>query len=112
MGDAKRKDDAASEIDALKDAVLGAATPEERVRAMKELLEKDTGAFLCSHCGAIRPNYGFNGQRAMLPGMGQVDYVTIFCGECRKLLHIQILNVQPVIAGAGAMPSSFGRTRH
>lgn len=59
----------------------------------------DPGAFRCPHCGAWRPGYGFNGQHATMPGMGLVDYVTMYCGECRVIVQVQILAMDP--AGVG-----------
>jgi hypothetical protein len=61
----------------------------------------DPGAFRCPHCGAWRPAYGFNGQHATMPGMGLVDYVTMYCGECKVIIQVQILALDPAVAGGG-----------
>ena len=61
----------------------------------------DPNAFRCPHCGAWRPGYGFNGQHATMPGMGLVDYVTMYCGECRVIIQVQILALDPAGAARG-----------
>ena len=71
----------------------------------------EPNSFRCPFCGAWRPPYGFNGQRATLPGMGIVDYITIYCVECKVLLQIQVLDINSGLAG-GLPPGFDPRRRH
>ena len=64
--------------------------------------EPDAMAFRCPHCGAWRPPYGFSGQRAELPGYGTAELMGIFCGECKVMLQVQLINLFP--------PGTRGRT--
>jgi len=55
----------------------------------------DPDAFRCPYCGMWRPGYLFNGQRALLPPTGMVDYLNVLCQECRVLLQIIITGFDP-----------------
>jgi hypothetical protein len=61
----------------------------------------DAMAFRCPHCGAWRPAYGFSGQRAELPGIGTAELMAIFCGTCKVILQIQLLDIHPGAGGRG-----------
>ena len=74
--------------------------------------EPEPNSFRCPHCGAWRPPYGINGQRATLPGVGTAEYVTVYCGECKTLLQIQILDIDRGLAGGGLPPGVLPGFRH
>ncbi len=61
----------------------------------------DEMAFRCPHCGAWRPAYGFSGLRAELPGVGTAELMAIFCGLCKVILQIQLLDIGPGAGGRG-----------
>src|SRR5258708_664193 len=61
----------------------------------------DEMAFRCPHCGAWRPAYGFSAQRAELPGIGTAELMAIFCGLCKVILQIQLLDISPGAGGRG-----------
>jgi hypothetical protein len=61
----------------------------------------DPMAFRCPHCGAWRPAYGFSGQRAELPGVGTAEMMAVFCGSCKVLLQLQLLDIRPGAGGRG-----------
>lgn len=71
----------------------------------------DPNAFRCGFCGAWRPPYGLNGQRAEIPGMGLVDYVNFYCGACRAVLAIHVMKTDPGVTldlgGVRGLPSGF-----
>lgn len=69
----------------------------------------DANAFRCPHCGKWRPGYTFQGQLATLPGMGTVNYISIFCSVCKVLLHIQVLSTLEASGMPSGLPPDWRR---
>jgi hypothetical protein len=71
--------------------------------------------FNCPTCRTIRPPYGFHANRAVVPPIGEITYITIFCsaeverhtaplietseprpkGQCGAILGVQVVEFRP-----------------
>lgn len=69
--------------------------------------EPEPNSYRCPHCGAWRAPLGMSGQRATIPQLGQAEYVISFCGVCRSILQIQILDLERTIDTTGRLPAGF-----
>lgn len=65
-----------------------------------EAVEADPLAYLCPSCRAVKPRMAVTYTQAEVPGMGELIYATIFCGECRVILTTQILEMQSAALAA------------
>lgn len=74
-------------------------------------VEKDQAAHACPSCHTVNPKIGVSGLIAQIPGMGEVVLSRTFCGECRVLFGVQVLELQTAglaAQKAGMAPPSLG----
>lgn len=78
---------------------------EEATKALANIPEDPT-AFVCPHCGEVRPGYGWN-YNAGDTGPFAVCYLTAFCGACKGILSICVTTFQPSEEMAKALMDQF-----
>jgi hypothetical protein len=73
----------------------------------------DPNAFRCPICGSWRPPYGISGNRAEVPGMGAIDFMNFYCGECRAVIAIHVMKNEPGLSlGLPSLPPGFNPRKH
>lgn len=71
-----------------------AAAEYKAVKHTEELVTQDPGVFLCPHCGAPRPAYGWHFNLGDT-GPFALQWITCFCGECRKMISVSVVQFMP-----------------
>lgn len=49
----------------------------------------------CPHCGAVNPLLGWNLSGGPLPGIGMLEWFTVSCAKCTKILTVVMVNFMP-----------------
>lgn len=88
-----------------RDLVNAVEKYQEAAKALANLPE-DPGAFVCSHCGEVKPGYGWN-YNAGDTGPFAVAYLTVFCGACKNILSVCVTTFMPSEQMAKALMDQF-----
>ena len=87
------------------DLVQAVEKYQEATKALANIPEDPT-AFVCPHCGEVKPGYGWN-YNAGDTGPFAVAYLTVFCGVCKVILSVCVTTFMPSEQMAKALMDQF-----